>query len=125
MKKTALIILAVVLVTACQNKHQQLQKEIELRKTALKHHQDSALTASQKDVERLDRELQQASAEYQRLKKAADAAHANGTGTAEQFKEVTFMRLKRDSLQAQFDATCSKIKYIRKRMEEDKEEKQP
>ena len=117
MKKVLLICLVAVL-SGCESKHEQLQKEIAQRKDALKHHQDSALTASQSDVERLDQELQTVSAEYERMKAAAEAAHANGTATAEQLTAVTQMRMRRDSLQAQFDAQCAKIKYIRKRQKE-------
>ena len=117
MKKVLLICLVAVL-SGCESKHEQLQKEIAQRKEALKHHQDSALTASQSDVERLDQELQTVSAEYERMKAAAEAAHANGTATAEQLTAVTQMRMRRDSLQAQFDAQCAKIKYIRKRQKE-------
>ena len=112
------ILFVVLTLTACESKHEQLQKEIEQRRTALKHHQDSALTASQREVERLDAELQEASAQYAKMKRQADAAHANGTATAEQLTATTKMRLRRDSLQAQFDAQCAKIKYIRKRQKE-------
>ena len=125
MKKTTMIVLAALLLAACQSKHQQLQQQIEQRKEALKQHQDSALSVSEKDVQRLDSELQVASARYEELKRAADVAHANGTGTAEQFQEVTLMRLKRDSLQTQFDVTCSKIKYIKKLKEADKAGEKP
>ena len=113
-----LTLFTVLTLTACESKHEQLQKEIEQRRTALKHHQDSALTASQREVERLDAELQEASAQYATMKRQADAAHANGTATAEQLTATTKMRLRRDSLQAQFDAQCAKIKYIRKRQKE-------
>jgi uncharacterized protein (DUF342 family) len=109
---------ALLALTACQSKHEQLQQQIEQRKEALKHHQDSALTAAQRTVQQLDEQLQQAKADYERMKRAADAAHANGTATAEQLTATTQMRLHRDSLQAQFDAECAKIKYIRKRQKE-------
>jgi len=109
---------ALLALTACQSKHEQLQQQIEQRKEALKHHQDSALTAAQRTVQQLDEQLQQAKADYERMKREADAAHANGTATAEQLTATTQMRLHRDSLQAQFDAECAKIKYIRKRQKE-------
>lgn len=112
------VVAALLALTACQSKHEQLQQQIEQRKEALKHHQDSALTASQRTVQQLDEQLQQAKADYERMKRAADAAHANGTATAEQLTATTQMRLHRDSLQAQFDAECAKIKYIRKRQKE-------
>ena len=118
-KKLFIPVLAVVLLAVgCQSKHERLQQEIQQRKAALKHHQDSALTASQREVERLDQELQRVNAEYNRMKEAAEAAHAAGTATADQLTAVTQMRMHRDSLQTQFDVLCAKIKYIRKRQKE-------
>ena len=117
-KYAVCVVAALLALTACQSKHEQLQQQIEQRKEALKHHQDSALTAAQHTVQQLDEQLQQAKADYERMKREADAAHANGTATAEQLTATTQMRLHRDSLQAQFDAECAKIKYIRKRQKE-------
>lgn len=113
-----LALIAMVL-SGCHNKHEQLQQQIEQRKSALKHHQDSALSASQLDVQRLDSELQVVSAQYEKMKRVSEQAHANGTATAQQLTATTQMRLRRDSLQAQFDAQCAKIKYIRKRQKEE------
>jgi chromosome segregation ATPase len=125
MRKTIMVAFAALLLTACQSKHEQLQKQISERKEALKEHQDSALTMSQADVERLDQELQKVSAQYEVLKWDAEEAHNKGTGTPELYERVTRLRLKRDSLQAQFDVACSKIKYIRRLQEDDLGERMP
>jgi len=91
---------------------------VEIRKGALKLHQEVELKAAQQDVERLDQELQKVNVEYEKMKKASEAAHAAGTATAEQLTNVTLMRMHRDSLQTQFDVQCAKIKYIKKRQQE-------
>ncbi len=118
MKKIVIILAAALCLMSCESKHARLQKKIKARRVALKHHQDSALQASQKDVEELDKELQRVNAEYSRMKSAAEAAHAAGTATAEQLTRVTQMRMHRDSLQVQFDVMCAKIRYINKRKQQ-------
>lgn len=117
--KVMACLLAAALLSACESRHEQLQKQIEERKAALKHHQDSALLAAQLNVEKLDTQLQQARWEYARLKRNTDAAYAQGTATASQLRQATLARLRRDSLQAAFDAECAKIRYIKKRQEEE------
>lgn len=118
--RKAIIIISILVATlsACESKHQSMQREIASRKAALKQHQDSALNASEKDVQKLDQLLQKANRDYAKMKAEADAAHAAGTATAEQLTNVTRMRLYRDSLQTAFDVQCAKIKYIRKRQKE-------
>jgi len=118
MRKIFIILLTIFILSSCENKHEKMQQEIKTRKEALKHHQDSALSASEKDVQKLDKELQEANKKYYKMKADAEAAHAAGTATAKQLTNVTKMRLYRDSLQTQFDVQCAKIKYIHKRQKE-------
>ncbi|MBR1400312.1 MAG: hypothetical protein IJ562_01820 [Prevotella sp.] len=121
MRRFVIIMAAALCLVSCQSKHEKLQREIQQRRSALEHHQDSALEASQKEVERLDKELQKVNAEYNKMKTAAEAAHAAGTATAEQLTRTTQMRMHRDSLQVQFDVMCAKIKYINKRKQQHQE----
>ena len=121
MRRFVIIMAAALCLVSCQSKHEKLQREIQQRSSALEHHQDSALEASQKEVERLDKELQKVNAEYNKMKTAAEAAHAAGTATAEQLTRTTQMRMHRDSLQVQFDVMCAKIKYINKRKQQHQE----
>ena len=46
-------------LSSCESKHQKLQRQIEQRKAALEHKQDSTLTAAQEEIQRLDSLLQQ------------------------------------------------------------------
>ena len=115
MKRTGMwVVAAALLLSACQSRHEQLRKQIEQRKAALEHKQDSTIEASQQAVERLDAELQQARAEYERGKAEADRAHEAGTGTKEMYEQVNRLRQLRDSLQVQFDTECAKIRYVRR-----------
>ena len=107
-----LLLTAGLVLTACQSKHEQLQKQIEQRKAALKHKQDSTIEASQAAIEKLDEELQQVKAEYELRKKEAERAHEAGTGTKEMFERVNQLRQLRDSLQVQFDTECAKIRFV-------------
>jgi len=102
----------------CESKHHQLQEEIRQRKEALIRHQDSTLRASQKEVEQLDKEILVVNRQYAKMKREAQQAHAAGTATAQQLREVTRMRMHRDSLKTRFDMLCAKIKYIRRRQSE-------
>ena len=101
-------------MTACQNRHEQLQKQIEQRKAAIQHKQDSTLQAAASEVERLDTLLQKAAKEYEKKKRAAEIAHESGTGTEEMYAEVNRLRQIRDSLQVRFDTECAKIRYVRR-----------
>jgi len=94
-------------------------KAIDARRQALTLYQDAQIAQVQAELEHTDSALQRATNDYNRLKAAAERAHANGTATASQLTEVTMKRLERDSLQVQFDLQCTKIKYIRKKQKED------
>ena len=104
--------------SSCESKHQKLQQQIEQRKAALEHKQDSTLTAAQEEIQRLDSLLQQVKSEYEQKRRAAEAAHEAGTGTEEQFGEVNRLRQLRDSLQVRFDTECAKIRYVKRRINE-------
>ena len=104
--------------SSCESKHQKLQQQNEQREAAPNHKQDSTLTASQKEIQRLDSLLQQVKSEYEQKRRAAEAAHEAGTGTEEQFGEVNRLRQLRDSLQVRFDTECAKIRYVKRRINE-------
>ncbi len=93
-------------------------KAIEARKEALRLHQDVEQKRAQAELEQTDKALQRVKSEYDTQKRRAEQAHANGTATAMQLTNVTRLRMKRDSLQVQFDMQCAKIKYIRMKMKE-------
>ncbi len=93
---------------------------IEARKQALRLYQDVELKRAQLRVEGADTVLQRVEREYQEMKKTVDELRAKGAATVEQLRSVNLLRVKRDSLKTIFDVECAKIKYIKKKMEEEK-----
>ena len=98
------------LMTACGNSRKD---EIEARKAALKHKQDSTLNASQQELAVIDSALEAVKAEYEQKKKEVEAHKAALQATEEELTALTLLRMHRDSLQVQWNALGAKIKYIR------------
>ncbi|MBQ3630220.1 MAG: hypothetical protein II949_03180 [Prevotella sp.] len=109
---TAILLVVAALAAACTGGSRRA--EIEARKAALKHKQDSTLLASQQELAQVDSLLEVAKAEH-------DALHQwvmkNATRLNDQSPEVVRLnrlRAHRDSLQVQWETLGAKIKYIRK-----------
>ena len=119
MKHLIIIIAALALLTACTGRDRQ--EEISRRRAALTQHQDSALKATQQELEVVDRELQAAQKAYQQLQDELSAGKAGKARLAQLQQELTQARLHRDSMQVRFDVLCGKIRYIHRRQEESKE----
>lgn len=93
---------------------------IEARKQALRLYQEIELKRAQLTVEGVDSVLQRVEREYQSMKKTVDSLREKSAATVEQLRAVNLMRVERDSLKMVFDVECAKIKYIKKKMEEEK-----
>ena len=93
---------------------------IEARKQALSLYQEIELKRAQLTVEGVDSVLQRVEREYQSMKSTVDSLREKSAATVEQLRAVNLMRVKRDSLKTVFDVECAKIKYIKKKMEEEK-----
>lgn len=109
---TAILLVVAALAAACTGGSRRA--EIEARKAALKHKQDSTLLASQQELAQVDSLLEVAKAEH-------DALHQwvmkNATRLNDQSPEVVRLnrlRAHRDSLQVQWETLGAKIKYIRR-----------
>lgn len=102
-------------LTACGNSRRD---EIEQRREALKHKQDASLQAAQQELARVDSALEITKAEYARMKAEVDQKRAELRATEEELMRVNLLRVKRDSLQVQWDMLGAKIKYIRVKMKE-------
>jgi len=112
-----LLIAGVVLLSAsCVDNSRRT--EIEQRRAALKHKQDSTLLASQQELAIVDSTLQAVKAEYERMKAEVEQHKAELRATAEELTALTLLRVKRDSLQVQWDVLGAKIKYIRLKQQE-------
>ena len=113
MKRTIILCLLSLMVTACSQ--QSRRSEIEQRKTALKHKQDSTLLATQQELALVDSALQQATARHDQLQQELRSGKYHGESLRHLGNDITKARLHRDSLQVQFEVLCAKIKYIRKK----------
>ena len=103
---------AVMMVTvACTDNSRR--QEIEQRKAALRHKQDSTLLASQQELAWVDSALVATKAEYERMKVEVEKHKVELRATADELTALTRLRVKRDSLQVQWDVLGAKIKYIR------------
>ena len=109
------IIAATLLTTACRDSRRD---EIEQRREALKHKQDSSLEAAQRELALVDSTLEAVKAEFERKKTVVEAHRAALKATKQELTELTQLRVKRDSLQMQWNMLGAKIKYIRVKMKE-------
>jgi len=111
-----IVIVAVLLFTACGNHSRR--SEIEQRREALRHHQDSALEAAQRELALTDSALEAVRAEYEQKKAEVERHKANLTATADELTALTLLGLKRDSLEGQWQLLGAKIRYIRQKQAE-------
>jgi peptidoglycan hydrolase CwlO-like protein len=109
------LIVATLLTAACGNSRRD---EIEARKAALKHKQDSTLQAAQQELAIVDSTLEAVKAEYEQKKKEVEAHKAALKATEEELTALTLLRLHRDSLQVQWNVLGAKIKYIRQKQKD-------
>ena len=107
---------ALLAVTACGSSEQR--KEIERRREALKHKQDSTLLASQHELAVVDSMLEAVKAEYERMKTEVEQHKAELRATEEELTALTLLRMRRDSLKVQWEVLGSKIRYIRSKQAE-------
>ncbi len=111
MRNLFLGLCVVALAVGCSDNSRR--QEIEQRKAALRHKQDSTLLASQQELALVDSALEATKAEYERMKKVVEQHKAELHATADELTALTMLRMKRDSLQVQWDVLGAKIKYIR------------
>ena len=108
-------LIALLAVTACGNSRRD---EIEQRREALRHKQDSSLQAAQQELAQVDSTLEITKAKYARMKAEVGQKRAELRATEEELMTLNLLRVKRDSLQVQWDLLGAKIKYIRKKQKE-------
>lgn len=117
-RKTIILgLLTIVLLTAaCGPKSRR--DEIEQRKAALKHKQDSTLLASQQELAWVDSALQAATARHQHLLSELQSGRYGGRQLQQLGEQLTLARIERDSLQVRFEVLCGTIRYIHKKQQE-------
>ena len=109
-------IAAIALFSACGSHSRRA--EIDARKAALKNKQDSTLLATQQELARTDSLLEAVKAAYAQKEASVGQHKAQLKATEQELTELTLLRLRRDSLQVQWQTLGAKIRYIRKKQEE-------
>lgn len=105
-------------ISTIDSLRKKFPKAIEARKKALSLYQQVELKRAELRVQDADTVLQRVEQEYQKMKATVDGLRSKGAATVDQLRSVNLLRVKRDSLKTVFDVECAKIKYIKKRMEE-------
>jgi len=148
MKKILWIFLAAMLIACGENKHQEAElmlkrantlfeqrqydralividslrkvypNAIEIRKQALRLYQDIELKHAQEELAVTDSALQVVKHDYEELKLKVEKAKQELRAKPEELTLLTKTRVRRDSLQTQFDVLCAKIQYIHKKQKE-------
>ena len=91
---------------------------VDIRKAALRLHQDVELKIAQRDMTLTDSLLQQAEQELAEQQKQVDEHKAALKATPEELTTLTRMRMKRDSIRTQFETLGAKIRYIHMKQKE-------
>ena len=118
MKKTIILCLSGLIFLAGACTQPSRRTEIEQRKAALKHKQDSTLLASQQELAWVDSALQAATARHQHLLSELQSGRYSGRQLQQLGEQLTLARIERDSLQVRFEVLCGTIRYIHKKQQE-------
>ena len=118
MKKLTLAILVALLLTACGET--KTRKEINRRKAALIEHQQTELKKAEAELWKTDSLLQIANKEFETMTQQVEEHKKALKATEEELTALTMLRVKRDSIQTQYEALGLKIRYIHKKQRENK-----
>ena len=113
-KKFLLPLLAILLLTACGET--KTRKEINRRKAALIEHQQTELKKAEAELWKTDSVLQIVNKEFETMTQQVEEHKKALKVTEEELTALTMLRVKRDSIQTQYEALGLKIRYIRKKM---------
>jgi peptidoglycan hydrolase CwlO-like protein len=113
-KKFLLPLLAILLLTACGET--KTRKEINRRKAALIEHQQTELKKAKAELWKTDSVLQIVNKEFETMTQQVEEHKKALKVTEEELTALTMLRVKRDSIQTQYEALGLKIRYIRKKM---------
>ena len=104
------------LIDTLRNKY---PKAIETRKKALKLYADASEKQAEMRIADIDCELQEAERKYSEMKIMVEQHKKAGKATPEELTAFTLLRMHRDSVQTMFNTECEKIKFIRKKRQQD------
>jgi hypothetical protein len=118
MKRKAVLLYAISLIAisvsmSCADKSRKT--EIEQRKEALIHKQDSALAEAQQRLALVDSMLEATKAEHDQQHEWVMANSTKLKDNSPEVLRLNQLRARRDSLQVEWETLGAKIKYIRKK----------
>jgi hypothetical protein len=91
---------------------------IDVRKRALRLHQNIELKQAQDELTVLDSVLQAVNHDYNYQKMKVEKDKAALQATPEELTMLTKTRVRRDSIQTRHDVLCAKIRYLHKKMKD-------
>ncbi len=109
----AFAVFAMSICVSCSNRSRRA--EIEQRKAALVHKQDSALAEAQQRLAVVDSLLEVAKAEHDRQHEWVMKHSTKLNDKSPEVLRLNQLRAHRDSLQVEWETLGAKIKYIRKK----------
>ena len=112
----ALLLAAMSVLTSCADKSRR--SEIEQRKAALIHKQDSTLAATQERLAVVDSMLEATKAEHDRQHEWVMSHSTELNNQSPEVLRLNQLRAHRDSLQAEWETLGATIRYIKKKKEE-------
>lgn len=90
----------------------------DIRKEALKLHQDIELKIAQQELALTDSLLQVTNRDLEQLQQQVEAHKKALKATPEELTDLTKMRVRRDSIRTQFETLGAKIRYIHQKQKE-------
>jgi len=111
MKQMILSLAVVAVITACGNHSRR--DEIEARRAALTHKQDSALAEAQQRLAEVDSTLEAVRRDHDAQHQWVMEHATKLDGRSPEVVRLNQLRARRDSLQAEWQTLGAKIKYIR------------
>lgn len=108
-----------VVIDSIRSLRQQFPNAVAERKECLKLFQDASLRLSQNDLARTDSALEATKREHERLQREIASKYPDGNAPASILNAVSKARVTRDSLQNRFDVLCSQVRYIHKRQKQE------
>jgi Skp family chaperone for outer membrane proteins len=110
-KLVVLALLAAMTVSCSSNSR---RAEIDARKAALQHKQDSTLEATKLELARADSILEALNREYAEKEAIVQKHREELTATEQELTELNQLRMRRDSQQVVWQTLGAKIRYINK-----------
>lgn len=95
-------------------------KAIEERKSALILYQQAYEKKTEKLIQNLMSELDKVNDEVRKMETVSERHKSEGVATANELSALTTLRLRRDSIQAKFDAACATMRLVHKKIAEER-----